>query len=381
MNGIKKSIKFGEPIIGEEEIKSVAEVLKSGWLTHGPETEEFEKIFAEYIGTEYAVAVSSCTAALHLSLMALGVGTGDEVIVPAQTHVATAHSAEFVGAKPVFADVDLLTGTITAETIEAKLTSKTKAVNVVHFAGQPCEMDEIRNLCESKNIFIVEDCAHSLGSTYKGKKTGNIGNTGCYSFYPIKQITTCEGGMLTTNERQIAILASKQRGFGIDKAVQERKIAGYYDVPYLGYNYRMTEVEAAIGIIQMKKLSNMTNSRIENAKYLKTLLKNVSGISFTKESDDILNTYFFFQLRLKKNYPTNRNDLAKKFLERGIGTSIYYATPLHLMTYYREKYGYKKGELVNAELIADTTIALPIGPQLVKDDIELMAQIIIDNSK
>lgn len=381
MDSLKRTIKFGEPIIGEEEIQDVIKVLQSGWLTHGPKTEEFEKVFSEYIGTKYAVAVSSCTAALHLSLMALGVGTGDEVIVPAQTHVATAHSAEFVGAQPVFADVDITSGTITTETIKAKLTKNTKAVNVVHFAGQPCEMDEIRNLCENKGIFIVEDCAHSLGSVYKGKKTGNIGNTGCYSFYPIKQITTCEGGMLTTNDQRIAMLASKQRGFGIDKAVQERKIAGYYDVPYLGYNYRMTEVEAAIGIIQMKKLPAMNNSRIENAKYLISLIKNIPGISFIKESKDIVNTHFFFQLKLERGYPTRRNDLAKKFTERGIGTSIYYATPLHLMTYYRQKYGYKKGDLVNAELIADTTIALPIGPRVLKEDLELMAQIISENSK
>jgi dTDP-4-amino-4,6-dideoxygalactose transaminase len=320
--------------------------------------------------------MSSCTAALHLSLLALGLGEGDEVIVPAQTHVATAHAAVHVGARPVFADVDSTTNNITVEMIERKLTNRTKAINVVHFAGLPCDMDPILQLASVRGIHVIEDCAHALGSDYRGRRTGNIGTTGCYSFYPIKQLTTCEGGMLTTNDDRIAYLASKQRGFGIDKAVQERKTPGVYDVLHLGYNFRMTEVEAALGIVQLRKIDEMNRIRRDNARHLAGLLGSLPGVFVPVEPQGSVHSYFFFQLRLGDDFPAERDALLERFKQGGIGTSIYYATPLHLMTYYKQRYGYKKGDFPNAERLAERTVALPIGPHVSRSHLERMADVV-----
>lgn len=371
-----KKIPFGSAVIDQEEIEQASKVLRSGWLAQGPNVERFEEEFSKYVGTKYAVAVSSCTAALHISMMSLGIGIGDEVIVPAQTHVATAHCALYVGANPVFADVGPRTYNIDPKSITERITDKTKAINLVHFAGLPCEMDEILDMAKTHNLMVIEDCAHALGAKFKGKSVGALGNTGCFSFYPIKQITTCEGGMLTTNDESVAKKARLLRAFGIDQSAWKRKKSGVYDVPVLGYNYRMTDVEAAIGLAQLKKAEPMLEKRIKNAAFLTKLLSGLKGVKLPYIPDYMRHTYFFYQLRLTEESHVSRDQLIEELKKNGIGCSVYYATPVHLMSLYREKLGYKKGDMPESEKVAMETVALPIHPLVDENDIERMAKII-----
>jgi dTDP-4-amino-4,6-dideoxygalactose transaminase len=371
-----KKIPFGSAVIGQEEIEQASKVLRSGWLAEGPNVEQFEKKFSNYIGTKYAVAVSSCTAALHISMMALGIKPGDEVIVPAQTHVATAHCVLYVGANPIFADIDPKTYNIDPKSIEDKVTDKTKAINLVHFAGLPCEMDEILDIAKEHDLKVVEDCAHALGAKFRDKTVGSLGDTGCFSFYPIKQITTCEGGMLVTNDELIAKKGRLLRSFGIDRSAWKRSKTGVYDVPVLGYNYRMTDVEAAIGLAQLRRVESLNKKRIRNAALLTKLLRGLKGVIAPHVPDYMRHTYFFYQLRLTEDSQISRDQLIEELKKNGIQSSIYYATPVHLMSLYRKKFGYKEGDLPESEKVAVETIALPVHPLVGEDDIRRMAEII-----
>lgn len=365
-----RSIPFGAPWMGEAEEKAVVEVLRSGWLAHGPRVKEFEQAFAGYLGVKHAVSVSSCTAALHLSLLACGIGPGDEVIVPAQTHVATAHAVLHAGAKPVFADVEPGTGNISPVSIAGNLTPRTKAIIPVHFAGLPCEMDEILKIAERRKLRIIEDCAHAVGTRYRGRPAGTIGASGCFSFYPVKHITTGEGGMLVTEDDRIAKQARIQRAFGIDVPAFYRQKPGVYDAPILGFNFRMTDIEAAIGICQLKEADGRVEKRIAHAKRLTDILKDVTGLELPAVPDHMKHSYLFYQLTVTKTFPLTRDELLAALKAGGIGASIYYATPVHLMTLYRRMFGHREGTLPQAERIAAETIALPMDPRLTDDDMD-----------
>jgi dTDP-4-amino-4,6-dideoxygalactose transaminase len=241
-------------MIGEEEKKAVMEVLDNPILVHGPRSREFENSFASYTGAPYAVCVSSCTAAIHLTHFCLGLGPGDEVIVPAQTHTATAHAVELTGAKPVFVDAEIETGNIDTDKIEEKITERTRVISVVHFLGMPVDMERINAVAKKHNLFVLEDCALAIGTKYEGVRAGLLGDVGCFSFYPVKHMTTAEGGMLITKDKEIALKIERQRAFGVDRHMGERKIPGVYDVNMLGYNYRMNEIQAALGIEQLKRM-------------------------------------------------------------------------------------------------------------------------------
>ena len=373
---MNRSLPFGAPWMGEAEEKAVADVLRSGWLAHGPKVREFEEAFAARLGVKHAVSVSSCTAALHLSLLALGIGLGDEVIVPAQTHVATAHAALYVGAKPVFADVDPGTGNISPDSILRSLTSRTKAIIVVHFAGLPCEMDEISKIAKSRNLVIVEDCAHAVGTAYRGRPAGTMGATGCFSFYPVKHITTGEGGMLTTDDDRIAEQAAKQRAFGIDVPAFYRQKPGLYDTPILGFNFRMTDIEAAIGICQLNEVDKRIETRIANAGILTDRLKDISGLELPRVPSHMRHSFLFYQLTVTREFPLTRDALLAALKRSGIGASIYYATPVHLMTLYRNMFGYREGLLPQAERVAAETIALPSNPRLTAEDMAYIGEVI-----
>ena len=264
----KITIPFGKPKINKLEFRSVSNVLKSGKYVHGKKTDEFEKLFKKFTKANNAVTVSSCTAGMHLFYFNAGITKGDEVIVPAQTHVATAHAVELVGAKPVFIDCELQTGNIDINKIEKKISKKTKAIVVVHFLGIPVDMNKVLRIAKKYNLLVLEDCALALGSKINSKHVGLFGDAGVFSFYPVKHITTAEGGMLITNNRKVAERIKSKKAFGVDKNYNQRNFPGKYDVKELGLNYRMSEIHAGIGVEQMKKLSDFLEIRRINFYHL-----------------------------------------------------------------------------------------------------------------
>jgi perosamine synthetase len=371
---VKRIVPFGRPSLGEKEERAVIAVLRGGWLAHGPIVKEFEAAFASEIGTKHAVSVSSCTAALHLSLLALGIGPGDEVIVPAQTHVATAHAVLYVGARPVFADIDPVTFCVDPEDLERRWTPRTRAVSLVHFAGHPCAMDAIMEWAGARGVPIVEDCAHAVGTRFHGRAAGAFGRTGCFSFYPVKHIATGEGGMLVTDDDRIAESAFRQRAFGIDVPPFDREKPGVYDVALLGYNYRMTDVAAAMGLVQLRRAREGFRRREENAAVLDERLSGLPGLVLPSVAAGAVHGRLFYQLRVTGEFPLTRDELMARLRSDGIGASIYYATPVHRMTLYRELFGPMENGLVESERAAAETIALPINPPLGAEDMETIAR-------
>tara|TARA_B100001175_G_C19439542_1_gene605478 strand:- start:167 stop:1291 length:1125 start_codon:yes stop_codon:yes gene_type:complete len=370
-----KNIPFSSPDIQESEIDAVNDVIRSGWLAHGEFSQKLEQLFCEYTGAKYATTVSNCTAGLHLSCLASNFGQGDEVIVPAQTHTATAHAIEFTGAKAVFADVDLVTGNILIEEVRKKISSKTKGIIPVHMAGYPCNMDSIKTICEENNLILIEDCAHAMGTMFDKKHAGNFGITGCFSFYPTKQITTGEGGMVISNDENTIEKIKKLKAFGIDTPPEMRKKPGVYDVQELGYNYRMTDIQAALGVGQMERYAINVENRRKNAQLYCDLLKDRDGIYFTTYTEN--NSYFLFQIFFSDSLIRNKILLSLK--EEKIGTSIHYATPVPLMSYYKNKYGYRPSDFPNAVQYGSSNISLPVHQYLKEEQIEDICRTIIYN--
>jgi len=285
----------------------------------------------------------------------LNIGPRDEVIVPVLTFAATANAPLFVSAKPVFADIDEKTFNISAKEIEEKITKRTKAIIVVHYGGQPCNMKEIMKIGEDHNINVVEDCAHALGAVYQGKKTGSFGTVGCFSFYPTKMITTLEA--------------------------REKEITWYYDVVDLGYNYRLNEIQAALGISQLKRTDTINDKRIKAARYYTKKLKDIEGIITPYEAEDRTHVYHLYVIRvLKEKFGIDRDELFKRLATRGIGTSVHY-TPLHLLTFYREKLGYKNQSFPVAERLYEEILSLPIFPTISRAQTNYTVQEIAKNKK
>lgn len=370
-----RNLSFGKPWIGDEEKNAVLEVLAGDVLTHGPQSKAFEEEFSEYMGGGYCVSVSSGMAALHLSYLEMGIGAGDEVIVPAETHVATAHAVEMVGAKPVFLDCQNETGNIDPDKLESLITKKTKAISMVHFLGVPCDMDAIMKIADKHGLKVIEDCALAIGSRYKGTHVGLIGDTGCYSFYPVKHITTGDGGMFVTKHKEVAARVMKIRGFYVDKTFAERTIPGMYDTLGLGLNYRMSDINASIGRQQLKRMGTIRQKREANFIALKSALSNISGISILdSQSKDAISSFYCLSLVLEKPLDAKRIDIVKKLNAAGVGTSVYYPQPVPRMSYYQNKYGYNAADFAGAERISDQSIALPVGPHLTTDDMGYIAQ-------
>ncbi len=352
-----KEIKFSKLNILQEDINLVGRIIKSGWLTHGKYTKKFEDEFKKYTKSKYAVSVSSCTAGLHLSCLASGFEKGDEVIVPAQTHTATAHAIEYTGAKAVFADVNKITGNISLKDIKKNFTKKTKGVIVVHMAGYPCNLQEIIKFCKKQNLVLLEDCAHAVGTKYKNKHVGNYGLTGSFSFYPTKQITTGEGGMVITNDKKIFDKIKKLKAFGIDKDIKDRKKQGDYDVKFLGYNYRMTDFQAALGINQILNYKkNLKMRHVLVKRYLSNLSK-IKDIECMPYSNDC--SYFIFQVFCK-----NRDKILKELKNLNIGVSVHYSNALPRMSYYKNKYNLNNIKYKNSIKYGAENISLPVYPKL-----------------
>ena len=369
-------VPFFIPWITKEDRKAVLKALESRWLTGGPRAIEFEKLFADYVGVKYAVSVSSCTAALHLAMRALNIGPGDEVIVPVFTFAATANAPLFCGAKPVFADIDEKTFNISPTDIINKITNKTKAIIVVHYAGQPCDMKEIIEVAEDYKLLVVEDCAHALGAEYMKEKTGSLGVIGCFSFYPTKIITTLEGGMVTTNDANIARKIRLLREHGIAKVALEREkeATWFYDVEDLGYNYRLNEVQAALGISQLRRIEDINRRRIEAANYYTEKLNETVGIIPPYEKGDRTHVYHLYVIRvIKEKFGMNRDELFNKLSRKGIGMSVHY-TPLHLLTFYRKTLHHKVEEFPVADQVHKEVLSLPLFPTLTKSQIDHVTQ-------
>lgn len=375
-------IPFHVPWVGAEERRAVFSSLKSRWLTGGPRVRDFEKVFAEYVCTKHAVAVNSCTAGLHLAMRALNVGVGDEVLVPDLTFAATANAAIFCGARPVFVDIDEKTFNMSPDDLQNKISSKTKAVIPVHYGGQPCDMKEILQIAEANKLGVVEDCAHSLGAEYDGVKTGNLGLMGCFSFYPTKIITTMEGGMVTTNDDEIAKRLRLLREHGMSRTAIDRESSNtwVYDVVDLGYNYRLTEPQAAMGMVQMKKVEEGIRKRVFAAKFYTSQFSGPCGQGILPPSvaENRTHVFHLYTIRVQKEKAgITRNGLFEKLSKVGIQTSVLY-TPLHLMSYYKQFLKKGKSRFPVSERVYDEILSLPIYPTMRKREKSLVTSRVLE---
>lgn len=363
-------IPFGKPRLDDAAFQAVRDVLDSGMLVHGEVTPAFEAAFAARIGAKEAVAVSSCTAGLHLTLFVKGIGPGDRVAVPAMTHVATAHSVELQGAAPVFVDVDPATGNMDPEKLEA-VDGPLAAIMPVHYLGLPCDMDRIRAVAEAKGAFVLEDCALAVDARWDGAKAGTLGLAGSFSFYPVKHMTSIEGGMVTTNDSALAEQLRKRRAFGYNRALGERTRPGIYDVDALGMNYRMSEVEAAVGLTQLDRMDGFQEARTANDAGIRAILSRIDGLTlFPDRHGKAVSSHYCLNAVLPRDGSVSRDAVVDGLTARGIGSSVHYPGPVPLFTYYSSKYGYKPGDFPVAEWLAAQTISLPVGPHLGPGDAE-----------
>ena len=373
-----REIPFGRPWVTDEDRARVMEVLNGHILTHGPNCKAFEEEFAASMGDGHAVSTSSCWASLHLSMINLGLGAGDEVLVPAQTHVATVHAVEFVGATPVFVDCELNTGNVNIDLMEGLITDKTRAIVVVHFVGIPVDMVRVMEIANRHGLQVVEDCALAVGARVDGRHVGLFGHSGGYSFYPVKHITTGEGGMFVSQHEHVVKEVANFRAFSVDRTHTERQIPGIYDVTNVGMNYRMSEMQAALGRGQVEKIPPILKARKENFALLKERLSVLDKVSVLDSTEKRLeNSHYCLVAVLKGDLAAKRDDLVLALRDLKVGTSVYYPHPVPRLQYYREKYGYTEGQCPNAATISDEGIALPIGPHLDSSDINHLADILV----
>lgn len=371
MKNENKFIPYGRQWIDDDDIQAVVEVLKSDYLTTGPKIKEFEEKLAEYTGAKYAVAISNGTAALHAACFAAGVTEGDEIITSPITFAASANCALYLGAKPIFADIDMVTYNINPEDIRRKITEKTKAIIPVHYTGQPCDMDEIQKLAEEYGLTVIEDGAHALGAEYKGKKVGNIGNMTTLSFHPVKHITTGEGGAITTNDRAFYERLSLFRSHGITREADKLiNVQGpwYYEQQALGYNYRMTDIQAALGISQLKKIGFFLKKRIEYVNMYNEAFEGMDGLVIPHQLKDSESSWHLYVIQLElEKLKSGRKAIFSELLSRKIGVNVHYI-PVYYHPYYKGL-GYKKGACPNAEKLYERIITLPLYPKMEKEDV------------
>jgi len=364
-----KQILFHKTHTTQDELDAVSDAVKSGWLTMGPKVMEFETSFKAYVGSTHSVMVNSATAALHLALKAIGLEENDEVILPTNTFVATAEVVTYFNAIPVLCDIEYATHNIDVKKIETLITEKTKAIIPVHFAGEPCDMDEIYKIANKYNLKVIEDAAHALPSTYKGTLVGNLeSDITCFSFYATKTLSTGEGGMATTNCAEYAKSINVNRLHGISKDVWDRYSGGgwEYDIIDNGNKYNSTDINAALGLSQLKKLEWMRDRRAEISKKYDDAFKGKIETLFIKEDRET--SYHLYVIKV-----SNRDELYKKLKEKGIGTSVHFI-PIHNHTYYKQKYGYKMEDYPVANDVFSKSLSLPIYPDLTDDEVEYIIE-------
>ncbi len=358
----------------QKEINAVLKVLRRRWLTMGERVEEFENKFAEFLKARYAIALSSGTAALHLALKSLGIKERDEVLVPVITFVASANAVLYCGAKPVFVDSTSLEDfNISITDLEKKTSSKTRGVVVVHYGGFLADMEKINRLAKKYDLFVIEDSAHSIGTKYGSKMAGTFGDAGCYSFFSNKNLATGEGGMIVTPDRKLAQKIKLLRTHGMTRSTWERfeSNSSGYDIIELGYNYRMTEISAVLGLEQLKKLErNNYKRRLLTQIYIK-YLGEIQEISIPFKNHPGDSSHHLFPMLLDKN--TGREEFMRKLEQKGIQTSIHYQ-PVHKFSYYRKNFPQKSGTLSISEEIGKREVSLPLHPQMSEDDVVFICQ-------
>jgi dTDP-4-amino-4,6-dideoxygalactose transaminase len=356
--------------LGKEEEQEVLKVLRSRWLSTGPVTEKFEKAFSEYLGGGYAIAVANGTAALHLALASLGIKRGDEVILPSLTFIATANAVLYAGAKPVFADIaskeDL---TISPEEIGKKITQRTKAILVMHYGGYPCDMRSIAEMARRHSLYVIEDAAHAPGAEYRGKKCGLIGDIGCFSFFSNKNLVTGEGGMVVTRNKAWAEMARRMRSHGME-ALSWDKYRGHlssYDIQGVGYNYRTTEIQSALGLVQLKKLDRNNRKRKRLVEIYRKELQAFDGISIPFSKFKGNPSYHLFPILVPPSI--NRNNMMERLKDFGIQTSVHYP-PVHLFSFYRRRFGLREGMLPKTEEVSRREVTVPLHPRMDAEDVK-----------
>jgi dTDP-4-amino-4,6-dideoxygalactose transaminase len=362
---------YALPLIEEDDIAEVVDTLKSGWLAKGPKTMEFEKQFAEYVGAKYAVALNSCTAALHLSLVAAGIGEGDEVLTTPMTFASSANVVIHTGAKPVFVDIDPVTMNLNPKKIREKITSRTKAIIPVHIAGHPCEMDEIMEIAREHNLFVLEDAAHAVYTQYKGKMIGTIGNTTAFSFYATKNLVTGEGGMVTTNDEALYNKIRIMSTHGMSRNAWNRYAeAGswYYEILSPGYKDNMSDIMAGLGLSQLAKLERMQGIRQKLVNYYQAEFAKMPELEVPVELEYARHAWHLYIIKLNLDkLSIDRGNFVEELKEENIGTSVHFI-PLHMHPYYRDKYGYKSGDFPVAESVFERNISLPLYPKMSMQD-------------
>lgn len=364
-------LRFGVPFIGQEEIDSVVEVLKSGWITTGPKTQEFEEKFSHYVGAKHAIALTSCTDAMELSLVVAGIGKEDEVITSPMTFASTANVIIHRGATPVFVDIKPDTLNIDPSKIERHITPRTKAIMPVHYAGQPCEMDEIEDIARLYGLYVIEDAAHAIGAEYKNKKIGSISDFTAFSFHVQKVITTAEGGMVTTDNDGWAkeLRTMRLHGMTKDAWVRISNSQVHYDVVYPGYKCNMTDIQSAMGLAQLDKLESFISVRQEYAKIYDSAFQQMPEISTIKRIDNIRHAETMYVILLNlETLKINRDEFVQCLQAENIYCAVHFK-PVHLHSYYRETYGYKHGDYPNAERAFNRVISLPFSPKLTEEDV------------
>ncbi|HQP91764.1 MAG TPA: DegT/DnrJ/EryC1/StrS family aminotransferase [Candidatus Omnitrophota bacterium] len=367
-----KFIIFGEPKIGKEERREIMQVLDSGWLSTGPRVEKFEKLFKDYTGARFACALNSCSAAMHLSLLACGIRKGDEVITTPFTYAATVNSILHVGAKPLFIDIDKHTFNIDPYLLEKKITSRSKAVIPVHFAGRPCDMERILKIGRKHGLRVIEDAAHAIGAQYHGKKIGNISDITCFSFYANKNITTGEGGMVTTNdpfiEKKIRTLSFN----GIDKTPWNRYVKGDLSdcrISFAGYKYNMTDLQAALGIQQLKKINSFLRRRKEIWQSYNRAFKGLEFRTPVPEEPRTIHARHLYTLLLdNERSGVSRDEFRILMHKKNIGTGLHFI-PLHLSAFYQRVSGCRRGDFPCSEYISQRIVSLPLSCALSDRDV------------
>jgi perosamine synthetase len=372
----KTLLPYGRQTIDEHDIQSVVEVLRSDWLTTGPKVREFEQAFARALGAGEAVAVSSGTAALHAAMHALGVGPGDEVIVPALTFAASANCAVYQGATPVFADVDSRTLLIDPKDVKAKITLRTRAVIAVDYAGQPCDYDALREITGRHDLALVADACHSLGGSYKGRAVGTLADLNIFSLHPVKAMTTGEGGMITTESFETAYRMRCFRNHGVtsDHCQREKEGSWLYDMVELGYNYRLNDLQCALGLSQLSKVFDWVARRRTIARRYDRAIAPMIGVERLARRDDAESAYHLYVVRLGTAcLSADRARIFAALRAEGIGVNVHYL-PVHLHPFYRKRFGTGPGLCPRAEAAYETILSLPLFPAMSDGDVEDVIQ-------